>query len=607
MFKNAFLGGFLASILSDKCRDVSEWAEKYRFLPASGSPEPGKWKSSRVPYAVDIMKALSINTDTKKVVFMKGTQLAGTEIILNFQGYIMSAQPVTMMVMMPTVNICSRFSKQRLQPMIDCTPELRKVIRYNREKDSGNTILVKEYDGGFMFLVGSNSPADSRSTPAGAVTADEIDAFPVDMGGEGDWLGLIDKRMSNFRNSKILLVSTPTVKDISRIEFEFNLGDKSYFYVPCPSCGEKQIIQWENFDYDEEDIDSIRLKCIACDHLIEEDQKDFMLDNGEWRATCVPKEKGCRSFHLSSLYSPYGWRSWAECLQEFLQAKNSPIKMKTFVNTVLGETYEESATEVSHEIIMKRAETYKCQVPDGVLVLVSGTDIQRDRLETSVYGYGLGEEAWHIEHRVFYGDPARRDVWEDLEIFLMQTFIGENGRKFKIKCSCIDTAGGFEKQAYAFVKPREKFRIFGIKGSSQNGNPLVNNPTKKSKAKIKLFTIGTATGKNTLYSYLNVTTPGPCYIHFPKGLTEEFYLQLTAEKIITKYRNGFPYQEWHKKRARNETLDCWVYAYSALGILNPNFVAIYEKMYGPQVDSEKEPPKKLNRVKKTGKFKRQVK
>lgn len=606
LFKDSFVTGLIAGLINNNGRDVSEWAETVRYLPAEGSPEPGKWRNARTPYAVEIMRELSIFSDTEKVAFMKGTQVCGTEIILNFHGYVMNWQPQTMMVMMPTVEVCRKFSKQRLQTMIECTPELRAIIDDSRSQDSGNTILTKQYQGGFMFLVGSNSSIAARSTPAGYVTADEIDEYPSDMGGDGDWLALIDKRMSNFRNSKILLVSTPTVKDISRIEYEFNRGDKNYYYVPCPKCNIKQIIQWDNFVYDEKDIKSIRLKCIACEHLIKEADKEYMFKNGEWRPSCIPKQEKTKSYHLSSLYSAYGWRTWAKCLGEFLEAKESPIKMKTFTNTVLGETFEETAREVNWEITKGRAEPYECQVPRGVIVLTAGADVQPDRIEIEVVGWGLGEESWHIEHHVFYGDPARQSIWTELDMFLKRTFQGVDGITFRILAACVDTAGGHEKQAYEFIRTRERYRIFGIKGASRHSVPLINRPSKKSKVKkISLITIGTYAAKTTIYSYLNVENVGPCFCHFPEGLPDEYYLQLTAEKIRIKYKNGFPYGEFHKIRQRNEIIDCRVYALAALTLLNPSFVILYEQIYKSPTDKNKKKTPKIQKSKRsTGKFKR---
>jgi phage terminase large subunit GpA-like protein len=327
---------------------VSQWADEHRMLSSKASAEPGRWDTARTPYLREIMDTLSATHPCQRVVYMKGAQVGGTECGNNWIGYVIHHAPSPTLVVQPTVEVAKRFSKQRIAPMIEATPALRERVAEVRSRDSGNTTFMKEFEGGQLIMTGANSGAGLRSMPIRNLFMDEVDEYPGDVDGQGDPVALAEKRATTFGRRKVLLVSTPTIKGLSRIEREYLASDQRRFFVPCPECGHCDWMRWENIRWTEGDPGSARLACTGCGTLLEERHKPEMLGRGEWRPTAAGDGRTA-GFHLSSLYSPLGWKSWVQCVAEFLQAKDDPSRLKTWVNTVLGETWEERGDSVEPE------------------------------------------------------------------------------------------------------------------------------------------------------------------------------------------------------------------------------------------------------------------
>jgi phage terminase large subunit GpA-like protein len=420
-------------------------------------------------------------------------------------------------------------------------------------------------------MAGANSPASLASRPIRDVLCDEVDRYPVSAGAEGDPVNLAKKRTTTFWNRKIILTSTPTIKGASRIETAYEASDQRRYYVPCPECGKKQPLKWANLIFDDGDP---KYACDNCGVLIEEQHKPNMLRQGEWIAEA--EFTGRAGFHLNELYSP--WRRWSEIVSDFKEAKKSPETLKTWVNTSLGETWEEEGEKADPDSLYARREHYRSQVPDGALVLTAGVDVQDDRLECEVVGWGIGEECWSIDYFILRGDPGRSELWQRLDERLRQTY-DRAGVEMRIASTCIDSGGHYTQQVYQFCKKREVNRIYAIKGKSQPGSPIVSRPSTGNAQKVKLFSIGTDTAKELIYARFNVQEPGPGYCHWPVSdiYDPEYFAQITAEKVVTRFHKGFPRREWVKTRPRNEALDCRVYALAAMVILQPNFKALQER------------------------------
>lgn len=575
VYANAYRAGWLA----DPVLSVSQWADKHRVLGNKAGHAALHWHTDTTPYLREIMDALGPRSLVRRIVCMFGTQLGKTETGLNWIGFIMHHCPGAILMLRPTVEEARRFSRQRLDPMIATTPVLAQLVRPTRSREGGNTLLAKEFPGGMMFLTGSNSATGVKSMPIRWLFCDEIDEYPGDVDGQGDPITLAEKRTTGptFQRRKVLLVSTPTIKGISRIEREFLKSDQRRYFIPCPHCANMDWIRWENIRWDVDENgrampETAALVCIECGGLIEERYKMQALPAGEWRPT-AESDGETIGFHLSSLYSPLGWLPWSAAVTEFLEAQNDPMRLKSWVNTVLGETWEERGDSVDPETLLGRAERYGGDVPVGVGILVAAVDVQGDRLECAVKGYGASEESWLIAYQQFHGDPSQKAVWSDLDTFLAQTFTHENGQQVGISCVAVDSGGNHTEEVYRFCVARLKRRIFAIKGGSDRGKPLVGKPSRNNRYHTPLFVLCVDTGKETVYSRLRVGNHGPGYCHLPDWTDAEYVAQLTAEKAVRKWKkNRGTVREWIKKRERNEALDLEVYCLAALYILGPSVI-----------------------------------
>jgi phage terminase large subunit GpA-like protein len=393
---------------------VSEWAERHRMLGSRASAEPGPWRTSRTPYLKEVMDALSAVHPARRVVFMKGAQVGATESGNNWLGYIMHHVPAPALAVQPTVELAKRFSRQRIDPLLEETPALRERVAPARARDSGNTMLSKEFPGGILVLTGANSAVGLRSMTARFLFLDEVDAYPGDVAGEGDPIALAEARARTFGwRRKAFLVSTPTIAGRSRIEREYLASDQRRFFVPCPECGEMQWLRFERLIWEKGAPETVRYHCSACDHRMQEHDKTAMLGGGEWRATAMGQDPHTIGFHISALYSPVGWLSWAQIARDWEAAQGKPEDIKTFRNTVLGETCQEQGEAPDWERLVERREDFRMGVvPPGALVLTAGVDVQDDRLECDVWGWAEGFSSWLVDHVVIQGSPRDRDPWE---------------------------------------------------------------------------------------------------------------------------------------------------------------------------------------------------
>ena len=569
---------WVAGLTPDPDRTVSEWADQNRFLSQKASSEPGRWRTSRTPYLRDIMNDLSPSSPVQRVFFVAGAQVGKTETGNNWIGFVIDQAPGPMMAVQPTVDMAKRFSKQRIAPMIDETPVLRGKVADSRARDSGNTMLAKEFPGGVLMITGANSAVGLRSAPIRYLFGDEISAWPADLDGEGDPWALAEKRTTTFARRKIFGSSTPTIKDHCRIEREFLASDQRRFFLPCPHCGEKQWLKWRQIRWDHDDASTAHYICEHSGCIINEHSKTGMLAEGEWRPTAPGDGGRTHGYHLSSLYSPLGWKSWSEIVSEFLAAKGDPPALKTWVNTILGETWEDGiAAKIGAGELRDRVELYQLgQAPAGVLALVLGVDTQDDRLALTLEGYGRDEESWLLDHQEIYGAPGRPEVWRQLLDVIKRPVPHELFEPLPILATCIDSGGHFTHEVYAFAREHKALGVHAIKGQSQRNKPIIGRPTKVDlnlrgqvlKSGALVYPVGSDTAKTTIYSRLKLNEPGAGFNHFPAGLPADYFDQLTAERLITRYVRGFPVRDWHKKPgARNEALDCKVYALAAMQLL----------------------------------------
>lgn len=588
---------------SPSARSVSQWADDERFLSSESSAESGRFRTSRAEYQRDIMDAFS-NPYIWKIVCMTSAQIGKTEILNNVIGSTITDRPCSIIVSQPTVELVETWSKRRLTPMLRDTPVLRDKIKKSKEKNKDSqTILEKTFPGGYIAMVGANSPVGLSSRPIKLALADEIDRNPLSAGDEGDPINLLIKRTVTYFDRKVGLFSTPVDAGISRIEAEYNLSDKRRYFIPCPLCGRYQLLKWPQIKFDktlsrQQLLESIYYECLYCGGKLNDNDINNGVKIGAWIAAILDESnvfnkkvftelvaetknlQGVAGFHLNEIYSP--WRLMSNIVDDFLNTRKDPVKLKTWVNTSLGEPWSEPGESINDNELLQRREKYNATIPKDVLVLTAGVDVQKDRFEISLEGWGLYEENWLIDYKVIYCNPADIEDWKQLEDFLLNSeFAHEKGIKMRISSSCIDT-GFLTENAYRWGKNKQRNRLFLIKGIGGKGRPIVSRATnisfgKTKRSAIKLFPVGVHDAKQIIYSRLRKQEPGAGYMHFPLSVDKEYFEMLTAEKLINKNTNGYIRQEWVKVRERNEALDCKVYAYAALKILNPNFEKLSEQ------------------------------
>jgi phage terminase large subunit GpA-like protein len=567
---------------------ISEWADVERRLSSEASAEPGPWRTDRAEYQRGIMDAIS-DPGIETVVIMSSAQIGKTEILGNTVGFHIHHDPAPIMVVMPTERDAETWSKDRFSPMARDTPCLRGRISDPRSRDGNNKILHKKFPGGHLTVVGANAPSGLASRPIRILLCDEVDRYPFSAGAEGDPVSLARKRTVTFWNRKIVLVSTPTIKGASRIETAFHGSDRRRYWVPCPDCNERQVLVWSQVHWDKTPDGThrpgtARYECIHCRAHWSDARRWAAIRKGEWRAE-VPF-KGTAGFHLNEIYS--SWVRLESMVLAFLSAKDGGDEaMKTFVNTSLGETWQESGEAPDWQRLYERREDWQIgTVPPGGLFLTAGADVQKDRIEVSIWAWSRGVRSWLIDHVVLAGGPASAMTWAALDELLGRTWPHASGAQLGLAKFAIDT--GYEAPAvYAWARRAGFAQVAPVKGvEGFNRAAPVVGPTfvdvteggKKLRRGARLWTIAVATFKSETYRYLRLVPPTdeeiaagaehPAgYVHLPRGAEAEWVKQLVAEQLVTiKTKRGFARLEWQKLRERNEVLDCRVYARAAAWI-----------------------------------------
>lgn len=485
--------------------------------------------------------------------------------------------------MQPSQGDLGTWLETKFNPLVTSNEELERLIAKPRGREGVNNQRMKSYPGGFLMFSWSGSPKTMRGRSAPFVVCDETDGY--DKSTEGHPVSLLWQRAATFGDRrKLLEISTPTIKNASWIESAFDQGDQRHFYVPCGDCGEYQPLRWSNVTWDDGKPETAIYACGKCGSMWNDGQRIAAIRKGEWR-TDEPFT-GHASYHLNELYSCF--RKLGDIAQSFIEKKRSG-DLQTFVNVSLAETWEESGEGVDVHVLESRAEDWGDTWPEDVIIAVAGVDVQDDRLECEIVGIGRDEETWSLEYFVIPGDPSGPQVWADLDAVLFSSYHTEDGRELSVRSTCIDTGGSHTQSVYRYIKSRESRRVFGIKGVGGEGRPLVGRPSKNNIGKVHLFPVGADTAKELVYSRLRITEPGPGYCHFPKSRDPEYFEQLTAEQLVTRYVRGHAKRTWVKKRRRNEALDVRCYAMAALYISGINVNILANKRAQPG-DEEAEQP-----------------
>ncbi|QTI81481.1 phage terminase large subunit family protein (plasmid) [Roseomonas marmotae] len=575
----------------------SEWAEQNVSIPL-GNAVPGPYRLANAPYQREPMDMFA-DPDCYRVTLQWGAQVGKTLLALCVQAYSIAVSPRSQIMMQPSQGDVQTWLETKFSPLVDANEGLRNLIAKPRGRDGVNNQRMKSYPGGFMMLSWSGSPKTMRGRSAPLIVVDEVDGYEATQ--EGHPVQLLWQRAATFGDQRMLYeISTPTIKGESYIERAFEAGDQRRFYVVCPHCGHHQTLRWEQVVWDgkakpegEQRPETAAYVCEECGVLLNDGERIAMIRDAErqgagWKA--AKPFKGHASYHLNELYSTF--RRLRDIVQSYLD-KLAQNDLQTFVNVSLAETYEEQGEQADPDKLATRAEDWGAPVPAGGLVLTAGVDMQKDRLEVEIVAWGMGEESWSIDYEVLWGDPLQGDVWDELEELLSSTWLHESGAQMSVTAACVDTGGtgGDTQAAYDWLRGKTGRRIFGIKGIAGWGRPIVASPSRKQSGKtarkVDLFLVGVDEAKLVVMRRLAVQKHGPGFCHVPKSRDAEWYAQITAEKLVTKYVKGFPVREWHKTRPRNEALDCRVYALAALKIVNPSFKRAAQRL--GQMDKQPAP------------------
>jgi len=584
---------------------VTQWADKYRVI-SEGNAEPGKWKTSRAKYLKEIMNSFSMS-GVHRVVIMSSAQVGKSSVLENVIGRFVTVDPSLIMVVQPTLEMANDFSKSRLSKMISDTKILTPLFYGKGEtaktRNAEQTLLSKFYRGGRIVLVGANSPAGLASRPIRILLCDEVDRFPESAKDEGDVISLAEKRQSTFWNKVTGLFSTPTTAGASRIEVEYKAGTQEEWQHKCPNCGEfhrldfRQMLTEHNEIRDDAGnktviVKSVRWQCPDCGMDFDEMQiknspAKYVAQNPD------ALQNGIRSFWLNAFSSP--WLSWKDIMREWFEAKGNPAREKVVYNTRFGLSYELRGEYDDENEFLNRREEYPAELPQGVLLLTGAVDVQQNRLEYEIAGWGMGEARWGILRGIIPLSPANPESWLALDEVLDREYHFANGQALKVARTFVDS-GFFTRRVYDYCSTRMHKGRFPIKGIGAAGLPLIKGYGKPKNSAVVLTLLGVNDGKQEIFSRLGIKEPGDLYMHFPKedkffvsrGYDSVYFKQLISEKRVIKKHGGVPYVAWETigKHARNESLDLSVYNLAAQKSLNVNWekqaALINQAVYQPE-------------------------
>lgn len=574
----------LTAILTPPPRiNVLEWAESDRVLSREGSSKPGRYRADVCPYQREPQVEIT-NPEVQSHVWMFASQLGKTEKCNNVVGYFIAVDPSPMLIVQPTIERAEEWSKERLAPMIRDCASLRGKVKSPRSRDSGNTVLTKNFPGGNLAIAGANAPSGLAARPRRVVILDEIDRFPFSAGTEGDPCALAERRTETFFNAVVIKTSTPTVRGQSRIESEFQETDKRHWFCPCPKCGAHQWLKWSQVKWPEDEPERAWYECEHCAAKLNDADRVAMVRAGEWRATAP--FKGKRGYFLNGINSLFKHKRGFQgrlhqMVADFISAKaGGKHKLRTWVNTFLAETFADDTQKVDPIALLSRRESYT--LPSDVLVLTAGADVQADRVELEVTGWGVSEESWGVQYVVVPGRYDDPKTWAEVDKVLAGKFERNDGLSLGISAAIIDS-GAFQDHVLKFTKPRFSRHVIAGKGVNAAGHPVLSTVSRSNKLRAPQYRLGTDTAKGIIVSRMDLKEPGPGYMHFPMeasaGYGREYFAQLTAEEFRTVWRKGALHREWVKESGkRNEALDCRVYSLAALYHLNPNWSKLQKKL-----------------------------
>lgn len=596
---------------------VSEWADARRILPESSGARGGQWHTDAVPYLRGIMDAVH-EPGVRLIALMKSHQVGGSECLHNIVGFFVEHDPAPILFVHPTASVADEWSKERLADMIRTTPALAAVISDKRKgrgsHEAESTLGLKMFPGGFLALGGANTPNTFARRSVRIAIGDDVDRFPAVVGDEGDPAELLINRTTSFLDALAIFVSTPTLKG-GRIDTLYQRSDRRRYLVPCPGCGRLDWITWSDpqhfrVSWDEKDASTARLECPDAEHggcgaRMTEPDRRAMVAAGEWQATGTALERGHIGFHLPAMLSTIGDVTLEHLVEKWLAARaKGKESFRVFINTSLAEGWEDRGARVGSHTLLSRREDYgrdaaeqTIEVPAAAVVLTAGVDVQANRFELLVTGWGPADERWIVDWRRIPGDPRQQETRASLLEALSRRYAHALGVNIPILATCVDT-GYATEEMYDFVLAYQARRIFATKGfAGRSGNPIVGKPSEvrygKHPRPVPLFPINVDDAKTDILNALSLAAAGPGAMHFPlhvDTVDEEFFAQLCSEHRETRYNASgvATHTVWVQDREDNHALDCSVMALAAKRLLNPNIRQMAEQLGAAAAEAAKQ-------------------
>ncbi len=589
---------------------IIEWADRYRYLSTEEAGKPGKYRFDVTPHLVwpgGPLEALD-DPNVFEIVGRKSAQVAWTSGVMgNAIGKWIDLDPSPILILFPKAEAAKQYVAEKLEPMISATKRLRKKIDLRSRKKQQRQDF-KRFPGGFLKMVGSNSPASVKSTPVPRVAIEEPDDCNLNLRGQGDSIKLAKERLKTFRRSKIIIGGTPTIKGLSAIDAELELSDKRVGLVPCHGCGQAHALSFDHLHCDEDGHyfhevygkrrpETAYYACPHCGEIWDDHQKNANLADPRCRWESTAEFRGIAGYIINELYATFHGSRFEVLMEKKLQAEHAARQgnigpMIAFTNSSMGESYEYKSDAPKTDELEKRAEPYaELTAPKGVLLVTVGVDVQGDRLAVLFTGWGRGEESWRLYWGELPGNPIdpHDPVWTELDKMIATPIPTESGAQIAVSAVSIDSSDGNTSDAvYTYVRDRQRFNIMAIKGASidsrdreiftkpaQSADTSQDN-TKASKYGLRVFIVGTHKAKTLIDGRMKLKGSGPGRMHWYSEIRSDYYEQVTNEVLAPHPRNPSK-MVWQKKAGRrNEALDCEVYALHAARSLKTHLLRDHE-------------------------------
>ncbi|ELE9727887.1 phage terminase large subunit family protein [Enterobacter kobei] len=586
-----------------------EWADKHYYLPKESAYQEGRWET--LPFQRAIMNAMG-NDYIREVNVVKSARVGYSKMLLGVYAYFIEHKQRNSLIWLPTDGDAENFMKSHVEPTIRDVPSLMALAPWYGKKHRDNTLSMKRFlNGRGFWCLGGKAAKNYREKSVDVVGYDELAAFDADIEKEGSPTFLGDKRIEGSVWPKSIRGSTPKIRGACQIERAASESELFMrFHVACPHCGGEQFLKFGDKEtpygikWTPGEPDSVFYLCEHSGCVIRQPELDFTharyicertgvwtRDGLDWFAAggeAMPAPESV-TFHVWTAYSPF--TTWGQIVRDWIKTKGDIGKQKTFVNTTLGETWEEAAGEqLDHEVLLARREAYTSQVPPGVVYLTGGVDSQTSgRYECYVWGWGAGEEAWLVDKVIVLGRYDDEETLARVDDVIRRQYRRADGTLMGVSRWAWDTGGIDPDIVYRRSLKLGPLWVIPVKGASRYGGPVADMPRTRNKQRVYLTMVGTDTAKDLIHQRLQLEA-GPGSVHFP--LDEDLFgeteaKQITAEVLVPKPLNGRVVYRWDNQGRRNETLDCFVYALAALRISISRFQVNLERLSEQQSQPQK--------------------